>query len=126
MKRSSCNSGAPSSAGNQRDRILWLLVTAQGNWVPSPEIAACAQQYNARLYEIRHLGFVIENKTQTDERTGERCSWFRLVRSSPPPTPSLPSTGAGRDWYEREHGRRPKPERGSAELPLFDASVMPE
>jgi hypothetical protein len=108
----------PASAKNQRSRILRLLMNAQGAWVPSPEIAACAQQYNARLYELRQLGFVIENRIETDESTSERRSWFRLVREAP--TQAATPT---RDWYiERFHRPRPsgKPQRQSdGDLPLF-------
>jgi hypothetical protein len=68
---------APESANTQRSRILRLLVEARGGWVPSPEIAACAQQYNARLFELRRLNFQIENRVA--EQNGIRLSWFRLV-----------------------------------------------
>jgi len=69
-----------NSRKTQCARILRLLIEARGSWVPSPEIADCALQYNARLFELRRLGFVIENKTETDE-AGVRRSWFRLVSS---------------------------------------------
>jgi len=72
---------APENAKTQRSKILRLLIEARGSWVPSPEIADCALQYNARLFELRRLGFLIENKTETDPETGVRRSWFRLVSS---------------------------------------------
>jgi hypothetical protein len=49
----------PESSSTQRARILRLLIEVKGGWVPSPEIAACAQQYNARLFELRRLNFRI-------------------------------------------------------------------
>jgi hypothetical protein len=65
-----------------------LLISARGGWVPSPDIAAIAQQYNARLFELRRLGFQIENRTE--EINGARHSWFRLVPiSSTPPAAEL-------------------------------------
>lgn len=89
---------SPESSNSQRARILRLLIESRGNWIPSPEIAACAQQYNARLFELRRLGFVIVNRTA--ERDGVRLSWFRLVAGptqtkTPPPAverASSPST----------------------------------
>jgi hypothetical protein len=70
-----------ATAKTQRARILRLLTDAHGDWVPLPRIMACAAQYNARLFELRRSGFVIENRTETDRTTGERRSWFRLVES---------------------------------------------
>jgi hypothetical protein len=67
------------NAKNQRARILRLLIDGRGAWVPLPEIMACAAQYNARVLELRRLGFVIENKTE--RVNGVRHSWFRLVAS---------------------------------------------
>ena len=71
---------APESSSSQRARILRLLIEARGGWVPSPEIAACAQQYNSRVFDLRRLGFRIENCTE--EIDGARHSWFRLVPTS--------------------------------------------
>jgi hypothetical protein len=59
----------------QRDRILALLVTAR-DWVPLPTIADCAAQYNARIFELRRLGFRIANRTKLVN--GIKHSWFRL------------------------------------------------
>lgn len=84
---------APESSSSQRARILRLLIEARGGWVPSPEIAALAQQYNSRLFELRRLNFRIENRTE--ERNGIRCSWFRLI-PGPVQAPSK-SSDAGRD-----------------------------
>ncbi len=68
----------------QRGEILALLIKARGDWVPLPQILACAAQYNARVFELRRLGFDIENRTETDPQTGARHSWFRLVPSTKP------------------------------------------
>ena len=65
-----------SSKATQRTRILALLTSAHGDWVPLPKITACAAQYIARVYELRRLGFKIVNRTRDVE--GVRHSWFRL------------------------------------------------
>jgi hypothetical protein len=64
---------------SQRARILGLLVSARGGWVASPEITALAAQYNARLHELRRMGFHIENRIRDVD--GTRHSWFRLIPS---------------------------------------------
>lgn len=77
------------SASTQREKIVDLLTSAAGQWVPLPEIAACACQYGARIFEARRSGFRIENKTQ--EIDGVRRSWFRLIQSvqvEPAPAPA--------------------------------------
>jgi hypothetical protein len=79
---------SPGSSSTQRERIYNLLVCAQGEWVPLLEIAAIAAQYNARVFELRRLGFLIENRTK--EVDGVRHSWFRLV-SAPVQSQSSPS-----------------------------------
>ncbi len=61
---------------SQRQRILELLLSARGDWVPLPRVQACAAQYNARLYELRRLGFRITNRIR--EVSGQRHSWFRI------------------------------------------------
>lgn len=77
-----------SSHATQRDEILSLLVGARGGWVPLPKITECAAQYNARIFELRRLGFRITNRTS--EVGGRRCSWFRL--ESQPATTSTPDS----------------------------------
>jgi biotin operon repressor len=69
-----------TSRASQRERILELLSAARGNWVSLPKITECAAQYNARIFELRRLGYRITNRTR--EVDGERHSWFRL--ESPP------------------------------------------
>src|SRR4051794_1515634 len=66
-----------SALRKQRDKILALLVQARGAWVPLPQITECAAQYNARIFELRRLGFAIHNRTEFQD--GVRHSWFRLV-----------------------------------------------
>lgn len=70
------------NANTQRAAILRLLLDAKGAWIPLPEIIACAAQYNARIFELRKL-YQIENRTQTDPKTGVRHSWFRLIAAEP-------------------------------------------
>ena len=77
--RSHSTNSAPDSSSTQRERIFNLLLCAQGDWVPLLEIAACAAQYNARIFELRRFGFLIQNRTK--EIDGARHSWFRLVSS---------------------------------------------
>jgi len=69
-----------ATRASQGGQILQLLISARGAWVPLPKIAQHAAQYNSRLFELRRLGFNIENKTKTVD--GVRHSWFRLVTGS--------------------------------------------
>jgi hypothetical protein len=67
---------------------LSLLLRARGSWVPLPQILTLGiAQYNARVFELRRLGFRIANK-----REGKR-SWFRLVPGATVPmsTPTVPA-----------------------------------
>jgi hypothetical protein len=86
---------APESSSSQRARILRLLIEARGGWVPSPAIAECAQQYNARLFELRRLNFRIENRVA--EQNGTRLSSFRLVSSPAQAISPSTSPAAERD-----------------------------
>ncbi len=61
----------------QRNRILYLLESRAGQWVPLYEITALAAQYNTRIKELRDAGHRIQNRTE--RRNGMVCSWFRLV-----------------------------------------------
>jgi hypothetical protein len=88
-RASSNKFSAPESANTQRSRILNLLIEARGREVPLPEIAACACQYGARIFELRRLGFKILNRTE--ERDGERLSWFRLISGPPQADTSTPA-----------------------------------
>lgn len=74
-----------SSHASQCGRILGVLRAARGAWVPLPKIVECAAQYNARIFELRRVGYRITNRTR--EVDGERHSWFRLES---PPADALP------------------------------------
>jgi hypothetical protein len=77
-----------STKQTQRAAILNLLISARGGWVPLPKITDCAAQYNARIFELRNLGFQIKNRTEVVE--GARHSWFRLEPAGPAYQTSLP------------------------------------
>ncbi len=65
---------------SQAAAVLRLLICARGSWVPLPEILKLGvAQYNARILELRRLGFTIENRTE--RVNGARHSWFRLLNS---------------------------------------------
>jgi|ERR1035438_10069137 hypothetical protein len=65
-----------ATRANQCSKILGLLIAAHGSWVSLLDIKECGAQYNARIYELRRLGFGIENRIS--EVDGVRKSWFRL------------------------------------------------
>jgi hypothetical protein len=75
--RSTSTHQGPDSRATQRGRILNLLISGRGGWVPSPDLARLALQYNSRLLECRKLGFQIESRVKKVD--GARHSWFRLV-----------------------------------------------
>lgn len=83
---------APECSCTQCGRILGRLIAAHGAEVPLYEISSLAAQYNARIWSLRKMGFVILNRTE--ERDGVRHSFFRLVSS---PAQAEPSTAAERD-----------------------------
>lgn len=62
----------------QLRRIVECLLETPNGWTPLPKILALKiAQYNARFFEARRKGFVIENRTA---RVGcKRYSWFRIV-----------------------------------------------
>jgi hypothetical protein len=79
----------------QRGAILALLIQARGSWVELPEIMQLAAQYGARIFELRRLGFKIENRIR--DVGGIRRSWFRLTPSAqirPEPRSSTPGAAA--------------------------------
>ena len=69
-------------SATQRLRILNLLLSAPGQFVPAVELSKISLQYNARLLELRRLGYEIKSKTQR-VRVGARSvvvhSWFCLL-----------------------------------------------
>lgn len=112
---------APESSSTQRERIYNVLVCAHGDWVELPKIAACAAQYNARVFELRRLGFRIENRTK--EVDGVRQSWFRLVPDRSP----FPSRSAGvavnPQTSNPKRSTSPTHEQREETLPLFPTGV---
>lgn len=108
----------PANARTQRGRILQLLIDAHGDWVPLPEIMSCAAQYNSRIYDLRRAGHIIENRTETDTKTGAHHSWFRLV---PVPSQTLPEPAKPqppKPSVESDFMRRRR-EEDAREMPLF-------
>jgi len=67
----------PIEFRGQRGEILSLLRQHKNEWVELPRLMQIAAQYNARVFELRRAGFVIENKT--DRVEGQIHGWFRLV-----------------------------------------------
>jgi hypothetical protein len=71
-------------SAHQRERVLQLLLSRRGEWIPAAEIAeAGGLQYGARLFELRHeQNYRIESRTER-VRTGARShikrSWFKLL-----------------------------------------------
>jgi hypothetical protein len=58
----------------QRDRLLALLLKHAPDWVPLPAILLLGiAQYNARIFELRRVGWHIESKQEGNH------SWFRLI-----------------------------------------------
>lgn len=105
---------SPPNAKTQRGEILALLVNARGEWVGLPEIMKCAAQYNARVLELRRLGFNIENRTETVN--GERHSWFRLLPSTggKPEPEAVPESDFMRRRREEESQQNPLFTSGAA------------
>ncbi len=77
----------------QRGRILELLIKAACGWVPLPDILALGiAQYSARVFELRRLGFRIENRRERVD--GVLHTYFRLNGGSaiaPRPAPATDS-----------------------------------
>jgi hypothetical protein len=68
-----------SERETQCNRILVLLLAANGAWVPLPEILDLRiAMYTTRILELRRAGHVIENKIETDAN-GRKRSWYRLA-----------------------------------------------
>jgi hypothetical protein len=119
-------SSSTDSRSTQRSRILALLIEARGAWVGLPEILALGiAQYNARLFELRQMGFVIQNRVDRDN--GRRLSYFRLVAGPAAPTHSILTldlpTGRAVRIQESEQGESQQ----EAPLSLFgDLTPEPE
>ncbi len=65
------------SRDSQCDRILRLLQSRAGQWVPLYEITPLAAQYNRRIRELSARGHIIDSHTRRVD--GVVHSWFRLV-----------------------------------------------
>ena len=64
----------------QGERLMALFESRPGEWIPLPEILALGiAQYNARIYELRREGKVIENRIM-DTVGGQKHTAFRYVR----------------------------------------------
>lgn len=78
----------------QRDRVLALLKS--GREVALPELLRLGvAQYNARILELRRMGYQIENRTE--RVAGETHSWFRLIEESGRLFPDIPESAYHRD-----------------------------
>jgi hypothetical protein len=65
------------STKTQRERILSLLINANGGEVPSYEMAKIALQYGTRVKELRAEGHKIVNRVKVVN--GQRHGSFHLV-----------------------------------------------
>jgi len=85
-----CDTDAECDKKNQRGRILRLLTKHLGSWVPLSDILDLRiGAYCRRIYELRRIGFQIENRTEWQE--GKRHSWYRLLSATPTLLPSCAS-----------------------------------
>jgi len=90
MTRRSALEDRPTQAA----RIVNLLRSRAGEWVPLPEILDLhISQYSARIFQARHeWGLRIENRVETIN--GQKHSWFRLIEDAAPrhlPPAQIPS-----------------------------------
>jgi hypothetical protein len=84
---------------SQRGRVLHLLLSAPE--IELPKILDLRiSQYNARINELRGLGFDVRNRTA--HISGVVHSWYSL-RFDPP---GAPCSG---DWFERQTGHPREP-----------------
>lgn len=70
------SSSSSTEVRGQTQRLLNRLIAARGAEVPLPVIMRCAAQYNARIHQLRKLGFKIINRTEIVN--GAKHSWYRL------------------------------------------------
>jgi hypothetical protein len=69
-----------SERQSQRAKILGALIAAGGGEVPSIELSRISLQYNARLLELRRLGFRIVSRTERGP--GAIQGFFHLERGA--------------------------------------------
>ena len=62
----------------QREEMLAFFKARPNQWIPVYEVARIALQYNARIKELRNLGYHIENKL-IEVVNGKRHTAFRYV-----------------------------------------------
>jgi hypothetical protein len=99
------------SQSTQRCQLLALFFAAPGREIALPEpLALGIAQYNARIFELRRLGFRIEN--WTNAIAGVRHSWFRLARGPEPPArgPQRDRISQVRDWLSVARSERTGPQ----------------
>src|SRR5229473_982937 len=97
--------GSRSNHSTQRAKILTELVSARGEWVPLFKVTQHAAQYNARVFELRRMGFVIRNRTRDID--GVRHSWFRLEPGTSNPIPAPAALVPTENLSLFEEGVRP-------------------
>ena len=69
-----------SKHNTQRQQLLAELKAVAPDWLPLVRVMEVGgPQYNARIFELRALGYRIENRQEGDH------SWFRLLVNPPPP-----------------------------------------
>ena len=99
------------SRTTQRGRILALLIGARGAWVSLSEVLELGiAQYNARLFELRRMGFGIENRREHCD--GRIRSSFRLLTGPASPAhsvltldlPQVALVNPGVEGGEPQHG----------------------
>jgi hypothetical protein len=112
MNRSVSN--LPLQSKTQRAAILRLLIDARGAWVPLPQILDLhISQFGARIFELRRLGFSIENRTERDD-SGVVHSWYRVVGDLPKDESHTPKPSP--EWQDRPR---------LTGLPLWDIGAQP-
>ena len=71
----------------QRQRILDLLSSRSGQWVPLPQLLDLRiSQFGARILELRREGYQIENRTESVKDlfgSTVRHSSYRLLSAEP-------------------------------------------
>jgi hypothetical protein len=63
---------------SQADRLLQLLESANGEWVPAVVLPRISLSYTRRIFELRQLNHKIEMKEKWVD--GRRQTAYRLVR----------------------------------------------
>jgi hypothetical protein len=93
-----------SQKKGQRARILRVLLQSRGREVPAFEPAEIALQYNARIFQLRAMGFDIQSRSETVN--GQKRSWFRLAMTPVSTQPDNQCTEVQDDLFgemNREH-----------------------